>query len=92
MNDPRRLAKRAAAREAVARTASVGETLARGDEPEHLHYDLRFLLVSGAGEVRRSRAESLEVRWFTASELESIPYEETLHRLARKAAVWLAGD
>ncbi len=65
---------------------------ARGDEPEHLHYDIRFLLVSASGQLQRSSAESLELRWFTSSDLGSIPYEESLHRLARKATVWLEGE
>ncbi len=65
---------------------------ARGDEPEHLHYDIRFLLVSAPAQLLCNPAESFELRWFTGPDLGSIPYEESLHRLARKAAVWLEGE
>ena len=64
----------------------------RGHEPEHLHYDIRFLLVSAPAQLVANSAESFELRWFTGPELGSIPYEESLHRLARKAAVWLDGE
>ncbi len=63
-----------------------------GEEPEHLHYDVRFLLVSEPGRLAKSSAESLELRWFESGDLESVPYEESLYRLAQKAASRLAID
>ena len=71
---------------------------ALGEEPEHLHYDVRFLLVSKLGhlgekaQLAKSSAESLELRWFESGDLASIPYEESLHRMARKAASRLSVD
>lgn len=64
---------------------------ARGSEPQHLHYDVRFLLVAPADEPLRASAESFELRWFKDGDLDSIPFEESLHRMARKASGWLAG-
>ena len=63
-----------------------------GEEPEHLHYDVRFLLVSEPGRLAKNSAESLELRWFESGDLESVPYEESLYRLGRKAASRLAID
>ena len=65
---------------------------ALGEEPAHLHYDVRFLLVSEPGQLGRSSAESLELRWFESGDLASVPYEESLDRMARKAASRLATD
>lgn len=63
---------------------------ARDNEPRHLHYDVRFLLIAAPGQTLRCSAESLDLRWFPSEELISVSDEEGLHRLQRKASVWLA--
>lgn len=63
---------------------------ARGDEPRHLHYDVRFLLIAAPGQSLNCTPESLDLRWFSTGELSSLSDEEGLHRLQRKASVWLA--
>ncbi len=64
---------------------------ARGDEPEHEHHDIRFLLqVSEAQTIERQVAESKEVRWFAAEGIEARFDEESLARMARKASDWLS--
>jgi len=62
---------------------------ARKDEPAHEHHDIRFLLeVSEAQPITRQEAESKEVRWFASAEIEIRFDEESILRMARKAATW----
>ncbi len=62
----------------------VHEIPAYGDDPTHLHYDIRYLLVASDQEPRTSE-ESHEVRWFASGELEQATTEESVLRMARKA-------
>ncbi|MBK8267627.1 MAG: NUDIX hydrolase [Planctomycetes bacterium] len=60
---------------------------ARGGEPEHFHYDVRFLLQA-TGDDRHVRTdESHELRWFTAAELADFTVGRSVHRMREK---WLA--
>ena len=64
---------------------------ARGREPAHEHHDIRFLLeVSEKQPIAASEAESLAVRWFTPEEVGARFDEESILRMGRKAADWLA--
>ena len=67
---------------------------ARHDEPAHEHHDVRFLLEvsEGAQTIRPQVAESKAMRWFSPPEVTEMFDEESLLRMARKAAVWLASD
>lgn len=61
-----------------------------GQEPAHEHHDIRFMLeVSEAQPIVHQEAESKEVRWFDEAEIVSRFDEESLLRMARKAAAWL---
>jgi 8-oxo-dGTP pyrophosphatase MutT (NUDIX family) len=62
---------------------------ARGSEPEHLHYDVRFLLIAAAGQVIQRSDESLNLKWFGDEELRSVTEEESVLRLAQRARAWL---
>ena len=65
------------------------EIPARGAEPAHWHYDLRFVVRALAGEAFRQNAESLALAWFDITELaERADLDESLRRMARR---WLAG-
>jgi 8-oxo-dGTP pyrophosphatase MutT (NUDIX family) len=69
----------------------VHEIPARPDEPAHQHHDIRFLLeASELAPLARQKAESKALRWFPPQGLEARFPEESLARMARKAAVWLA--
>ena len=69
----------------------IHEIPAHRREPAHQHHDIRFLFeVSDAQTIRRQAAESNEVRWFSAPGVETRFDEESLARMARKAAVWLS--
>ncbi len=59
---------------------------ARAAEPQHDHWDVRFWLRAGAGQPLVLSAESNDLRWFSPAELRSVTTEESVLRLARKAA------
>lgn len=61
----------------------VHEIPGRGDEPAHLHYDLRYLIISPDAAVSIS-AESLAARWMTMTELASATQERSISRMAEK--------
>jgi 8-oxo-dGTP pyrophosphatase MutT (NUDIX family) len=60
---------------------------ARKQEPEHLHWDLRFLLQAAPGQALVTSDESNDLRWFGADELAAATDEESVLRLARKTTV-----
>lgn len=64
----------------------VHEIPARGDEPAHLHLDLRYLLVApdGAG-LRRAVEESDALRWFSWDELGALDLDPGIVRALAKA-------
>jgi len=69
----------------------VHEIPAHGGEPAHAHHDIRFLLeVSHRQAIEHQTAESKEVRWVPAERIEAFLEEESLLRMARKAALWLS--
>jgi 8-oxo-dGTP pyrophosphatase MutT (NUDIX family) len=57
---------------------------ARGDQPEHWHYDVRFVLIAPEGAEARASAESVEVRWFTPEAMEALELDAGTRRLLRK--------
>ena len=64
------------------------EVPARGAEPAHWHYDLRFVVRAAGGEDFSQNAESLALAWLDIAELAERPdFDESLRRMARR---WLA--
>lgn len=61
------------------------EIPARGAEPAHVHYDVRFLVQAPADAVLAISAESLALRWFAADRPLDVPHDESVARLAVKA-------
>jgi 8-oxo-dGTP pyrophosphatase MutT (NUDIX family) len=59
---------------------------ARGSEPRHEHWDLRFLLRALPGQQLVQSPESNDLRWFPLAELPRVTTEESVLRLGRKAA------
>jgi 8-oxo-dGTP pyrophosphatase MutT (NUDIX family) len=59
---------------------------ARRGEPEHLHWDVRFLLRAPEGQRLVLSDESNDLRWFDDDGLRAVTDEESVLRLARKAA------
>lgn len=67
----------------------VHEIPRRKNEPAHEHHDIRFLLeVSDAQPIVRQERESKEIRWFAPDEFATRFDEESILRMARKAADW----
>ena len=57
---------------------------ARGEEPAHLHYDLRYLIISPDSTVTVS-GESLGARWIALDKLARPPFERSISRMAEKS-------
>ncbi len=61
---------------------------ARGDEPEHWHYDVRYVVRAGADERLVVNAESRALAWRPVAEVaEDESLDVSLRRMARK---WLS--
>ena len=61
---------------------------ARGDDPKHFHYDVRFALRVVGSDAYRVSEESLDLRWVAMDELTDYTDEESVLRMARK---WRGG-
>lgn len=53
---------------------------ARRTEPEHFHYDVRFLIVANAEEPLQITDESSDLRWFTIAEARRLTDEASMLR------------
>jgi 8-oxo-dGTP pyrophosphatase MutT (NUDIX family) len=62
---------------------------ARGDEPAHLHHDVRYLLIAEPGQELVLSDESNELRWVERASLASFVDEESLLRMERKTRALL---
>lgn len=56
----------------------------RGNEPEHLHYDVRYLIMAEDTNVVISE-ESLGAQWMSISEIVASHMDESITRLAKKS-------
>lgn len=56
---------------------------ARPDEPEHVHLDVRFVVLAPPDAVVQGNHESHELRWVTLAELHDLASDDSLARLAR---------
>jgi len=61
------------------------EIPARGGEPAHVHYDVRFLVVAPPDAVLAVSAESLALRWFDVGRPLDVEHDESVARLRKKA-------
>lgn len=57
---------------------------ARKEVPEHLHYDVRYLLVAPGAPPPVRSSESHDVRWLSVEEARSVTDEESMLRQFRK--------
>lgn len=57
---------------------------ARNDVPEHLHYDIRFLLQADPDEPFGFSGEIKDIRWFLLEEARNMTDSESIFRLIRK--------
>ena len=94
--DVRRAARREAREESGLQTLRLlGDDLydvdvhripARGAEPDHDHYDLRFAFDADPREPLARNEESHDVRWIALDDLERYAIDDSVRRLARKTA------
>jgi len=56
----------------------------RGDEPAHLHYDVRFAFFADRGSVPVASEESHAVAWVPLAEIESYGIDASVRRLVEK--------
>jgi 8-oxo-dGTP pyrophosphatase MutT (NUDIX family) len=59
---------------------------ARGAEAAHVHYDIRYLLITGGGDAAHNIEEAAGARWVTAGELDDLDVDASLRRALHKAA------
>jgi 8-oxo-dGTP pyrophosphatase MutT (NUDIX family) len=57
---------------------------ARGAEPEHFHYDVRYLLEADRGEELRMSSESKDLQWVAMERVAELTGEESVLRMVRK--------
>jgi 8-oxo-dGTP pyrophosphatase MutT (NUDIX family) len=57
---------------------------ARGAEPEHLHYDVRFLLEADRGAPLLASHESRSLAWVELGKVGALNPEESMARMVRK--------
>jgi 8-oxo-dGTP pyrophosphatase MutT (NUDIX family) len=62
----------------------IHEIPAHKAEPAHWHYDVRFVLIAPEDAVHTTSAESKELRWFTADEMEALALDTGLLRMVQK--------
>lgn len=63
---------------------------ARGPDPEHFHYDVRFLLQVERSDRFAATDESLAMAWVPLSGVESVTGEASILRLVEKSQALLA--
>jgi 8-oxo-dGTP pyrophosphatase MutT (NUDIX family) len=61
------------------------EIPARGADPAHVHYDVRFLIVAPRDATLTMSDESLALRWFPTDRPLAVEHDESVSRLLRKA-------
>jgi len=59
---------------------------ARKQEPEHTHYDVRFLFQAKRGDRLTISDESHDLRWFSIAELQAFPADASIDRMVDKMA------
>ncbi|GAB3336412.1 NUDIX hydrolase [Larkinella ripae] len=57
---------------------------ARGEEPEHLHYDIRFLLEADTGQPFIRTRETKGVRWVDVDKIAELTAEKSIIRMNSK--------
>ncbi|MES2571572.1 MAG: NUDIX hydrolase [Verrucomicrobiota bacterium] len=62
----------------------IHEIPARGEEPAHFHYDVRFVLIAPGSDAFVQSEESHELRWFTPEAMLRLPLDDGLKRMTAK--------
>lgn len=56
----------------------------RGDEPEHLHYDVRFIFVANMAQPLTVSSESKDLQWIPLTEIHTYNPSKSLRRMIDK--------
>ncbi len=56
----------------------------RGSEPEHEHYDIRFIFTADMKEELKVSPESKDLRWVRLEEIDKLNTSDSLKRMAEK--------
>jgi 8-oxo-dGTP pyrophosphatase MutT (NUDIX family) len=59
---------------------------ARGEFPEHLHYDIRYLFIADEQDPITINHESHDIKWVSLSELTMYNHEKSMLRMKEKLA------
>jgi 8-oxo-dGTP pyrophosphatase MutT (NUDIX family) len=70
----------------------VHEIPARGAEPAHLHYDVRFAFYAERGSIPVANDESHAVAWVPLAEIERFAIDDSVRRLVAKTASLVEGS
>ena len=65
---------------------------AKGTEPPHLHYDVRYLVTSGAEKAQAAATEVSDAGWFALDDALALGIDDSLARCLRKASAILRGQ
>ena len=66
---------------------------AHGKEPEHLHFDIRFLFEADPNEAfQRQKEESLDLRWIPLNQIDQYTQAESVLRMVRKSPKLLPNE
>lgn len=61
---------------------------ARGGEPRHLHYDVRFLLEADSDAPLVISSESKDLAWVPLADIKQVTTEQSITRMAAKTSGW----
>jgi len=70
----------------------VHDIPARGDEPAHVHYDVRFAFFAERGAIPVASAESHAVAWVPLPQMERYAVDDSVRRLVAKTPSLIAGS
>jgi 8-oxo-dGTP pyrophosphatase MutT (NUDIX family) len=101
-SDVRAVALREAREESgIAELASASDAIfdvdvhdipARGEEPAHVHYDVRFAFFAERGAIPVASAESHAVAWVPLAQIERFAVDDSVRRLVAKTPSLIAGS
>ena len=64
---------------------AIVDVPARGDEPDHQHADLRFILATGEPDTARPESPDAPLRWLTVPEARQVSTEANVRDLLARA-------
>ncbi|MEI6714429.1 MAG: NUDIX hydrolase [Verrucomicrobiota bacterium] len=62
----------------------IHEIPAKDSEPAHFHFDVRYVLIAPENSEFKTSSESIELRWFTPDEMETLELDPGLKRMLLK--------